>query len=55
MCKEFKEVLKRMKSLRDSGRNENESSGSAAIGFVGDDDYDGALLVDGEWFIVRDG
>ena len=29
------------------GRNENESSGSAALGFVGDDDYDGALLVNG--------
>ena len=47
MCKEFKEDLKRLKSLRDSGRNEGESSGSAALGFVGDDDYGGALLVDG--------
>ena len=46
MCKEFKEDLKRMESLRDSGRNENESNGSAALGFVGDDDYDRALLVD---------
>ena len=36
-----------MKKLRDSGRNENESSESAALGFVEDDDYDGALLVDG--------
>ena len=48
MCKEFKENLKRMKSLKDGGRNENESSESAALGFVGDDDYDGALSVDGE-------
>ncbi|CAO2839379.1 unnamed protein product [Amaranthus hypochondriacus] len=46
MCQEFKKDLKRMKSLRDGERHEHESSGSPALGFVGDDDYDGALLVD---------
>ena len=44
MCKEFKENLKRMKSLRIVG-DMRMSSGSAALGFVGDD-YDGALLAD---------
>ena len=38
MCKEFKEHLKRMKNLRDGGRHKNESSMSATLGFVGDDD-----------------
>ena len=48
MCKKFKEDLKRMRNLKDSGRIENESSGNAALGFIDDDDdYDGALLVDG--------
>ena len=46
MCKEFKEDFKRMKILRDGGRHESESSGSAVVGFVGDDNFDGAQLVD---------
>ena len=44
MCKKFNEDLKRMRNLRDGGRNESESSGSVDLGFVGDDDYDGALF-----------
>ena len=35
-----------MKDLR-VGRRDGESSGDAALGFVDDDDYDGALLIDG--------
>ena len=46
MCKEMKEGLKKMKDLK-VRRREGESSGSAALGFVEDEDYDGALLVDG--------
>ena len=46
MCKEMKEDLKRIRSLSDGGRKENENCGNAALGFVGDDDeYDGTLLV----------
>ena len=45
ICKEFKEDLKRMKSLRDR-RNKNEGNGRATLGIGSDDDYDGALLVD---------
>ena len=49
MCKDVREDLKRMNSLRDRGRKESENSGNAALGFVtnDDDDYDGALVVDG--------
>ena len=36
-----------MRSLRDDGRNEGENSRNFALGFMGDDDYDGALSVDG--------
>ena len=56
-CIEFKEDLKRVKNLRDKGRQENKNSVNTALGFVGDEDYDGALLVDGglvysnEWVI----
>ena len=46
MCKEFKEDPKIVKNLRDRGRQENENTANSALGFVGDDDYDGALLVD---------
>ena len=44
-----------MKNLRDGGRNENESSTSAALCFVGYNDYDGALLVDKGVVHIRDG
>ena len=56
MCKKMEEDLKKMKDLR-VGRRDVESSGDAALGFVDDDDYDGALLVEGglthskEWVI----
>ena len=46
MCMEMKEDLNKMKDLR-VGRRDGESSGDAALGFVDDDDYNGALLVDG--------
>ena len=46
MCKEMKEDLKKMKDLK-VGRGDGESSRSTALGFVDDDDYDGALLVNG--------
>ena len=46
MCKEFKDDLKKMKSLR-NGKNDDEGSGNAALSIGSDDDYDGALLVDG--------
>ena len=46
MCKEMKEDLKRIKDLK-VGRRDGESSGNAALGFMEDEDYDGALLVDG--------
>ncbi|XP_057548207.1 uncharacterized protein LOC130826654 [Amaranthus tricolor] len=55
MCKEMKEDLKKIKDLK-VGRRDGESSRSAALGFV-DDDYNGALLIDGgvtrskEWVI----
>ena len=53
ICKEMKEDLKRMKDLK-VGR---KKGGNAALGFVENEDYDGALLVDGgvthgkEWVI----
>ena len=45
-----------MKNLRDVGRKDGEYSEDVSLGF-GDDqgDYDGVLLVDGEWFIIRNG
>ena len=46
MCKEMKEDLKKMKDSK-VGRRDGESSGSATLGFMVDDDYNGALLVDG--------
>lgn len=55
MCKEMKKDLKSMKSLRDDGRYEGENRRNVIIGFLGDDDYHGALLVDGERFMVRNG
>ena len=49
MCKEMKQGLKKMRNLRDRGRKQSENSRDVALGFVGndDEDYDGALLVDG--------
>ena len=53
---QMKEDLKRMEDIR-IGRRDGESSRDAVLGFVDDDDYDGALLVDGgvthskEWVI----
>ena len=46
LCKEFNEDINRVKNLRDGGRHKCESSVNTALGFVGDDDYEGALLVD---------
>ena len=50
MCKRMKADLKRMRSLRDGGRTKSENSGNVALNLVGndDEDYDRALLVNGE-------
>ena len=46
MCKEMKEDLKRMRSLRDGGRKESENSGNSALGL-----RDGGVNHSKEWVI----
>lgn len=46
MWNEIKDNLKRIRSLKDSGRKVIKNSEVVALGFVDEDDYE-ALLVDG--------
>ena len=55
MCKEMKEDLKRMRSLRYGGRKDGENN-KDVLDFVNNEiDYEGLFLLKGEWFIVRNG
>lgn len=45
MCKEIKEDLKRIRSLKDDGRRDVEVKGDVGFVYDKDDDY-GELLID---------